>query len=51
MHVVAEGIEDQEAEDLLREFGCNIGQGYFFSRPVSADMLDYWLQSQPVQAR
>ena len=49
MHVVAEGIEDQQSEDLLREFGCDIGQGYFFSHPVSADMLDYWLQSQPAQ--
>jgi len=50
MHVVAEGIEVQEAENLLLELGCDIGQGYLYSRPVTAEMLDYWLRAQPVSA-
>lgn len=33
-HTVAEGIETQEQEDFLRENGCEIGQGYLFSRPL-----------------
>jgi EAL domain-containing protein (putative c-di-GMP-specific phosphodiesterase class I)/GGDEF domain-containing protein len=34
--VVAEGIEDQGALDLLAQWGCDVGQGYFISRPISA---------------
>jgi diguanylate cyclase (GGDEF)-like protein len=49
MRVVAEGIESEGAEQLLREMGCDIGQGYLYSRPVSADMLTYWLSAQPAQ--
>ena len=47
MRVVAEGIEDEATESLLRRFGCDIGQGYHFSRPLSAEMLDHWLHAQP----
>jgi EAL domain-containing protein (putative c-di-GMP-specific phosphodiesterase class I) len=50
MRVVAEGIEDQATETLLREFGCDAGQGFLYSRPVSAEMLAYWLQAQPAGA-
>jgi diguanylate cyclase (GGDEF)-like protein/PAS domain S-box-containing protein len=35
MHVVAEGIEEQEQLDILRELGCDYGQGYLFSRPLA----------------
>jgi len=31
---VAEGIETVEQEDFLREHGCQIGQGYYFQRPI-----------------
>jgi EAL domain-containing protein (putative c-di-GMP-specific phosphodiesterase class I) len=34
--VVAEGVEDAETADWLREHRCDIGQGYYFSRPVPA---------------
>jgi diguanylate cyclase (GGDEF)-like protein len=33
--VVAEGIETQGQSDRLRDLGCDYGQGYLFSRPVS----------------
>ncbi len=36
LKVVAEGVEEQEQLDLIREFGCDEYQGYFFSRPVRA---------------
>lgn len=39
MHVVAEGIEDCEIRDVLRQYGCDIGQGYYYSRPLKADMV------------
>ncbi len=41
--VVAEGVEDQAALDLLIEYGCDSAQGYFFSRPAPADELTAWL--------
>ncbi len=31
---VAEGIEDEQQVDLLRQLGCSHGQGYLFGRPV-----------------
>ena len=34
--VVAEGIEKQEQLDFLLEKGCEIGQGYYFSKPLQA---------------
>jgi len=34
---VAEGIENQEEWDALMDIGCNIGQGYFISRPINLE--------------
>jgi EAL domain-containing protein (putative c-di-GMP-specific phosphodiesterase class I) len=33
---VAEGIETEHDADVLRAFGCAYGQGFLYSRPVSA---------------
>ncbi len=35
--VVPEGIETQCQADLLVELGCDLGQGYLFSRPVPGE--------------
>ncbi len=37
MQVVAEGAETEEQVALLRALGCKYAQGFFFSRPVSAE--------------
>ena len=37
--VVAEGIEREEQATRMRELGCTLGQGYFFSRPIEAHEL------------
>ena len=34
--IVAEGIEEEEHVRVLLEMGCDMGQGYLFSRPVDA---------------
>ena len=39
MRVVAEGIEDLDALDLLAAIGCDLAQGYFISEPMSARRL------------
>lgn len=41
---VAEGIETAVTADWLREHGCHIGQGYYFSPPLSSDKLIEVLQ-------
>lgn len=37
LETVAEGIETEEQLEFLRRAGCDIGQGYLFSRPAAAD--------------
>lgn len=37
---VAEGIEHAEQCDRLRDMGCDLGQGYFFSAPLAPDDLE-----------
>lgn len=44
LQVVAEGIETREQALLLRDWGCDRGQGYYFSRPVPAEDFSSWLR-------
>ncbi|MBY6351617.1 putative bifunctional diguanylate cyclase/phosphodiesterase [Rhodococcoides corynebacterioides] len=37
LHLVAEGVEDVETLEMLRQWGCDAVQGYFVSKPVPAD--------------
>jgi EAL domain-containing protein (putative c-di-GMP-specific phosphodiesterase class I) len=41
--VCAEGVEDEETWHRLRDLGCDLAQGYWISRPVSAAPLMAWL--------
>ncbi|MCJ8294323.1 MAG: bifunctional diguanylate cyclase/phosphodiesterase [Colwellia sp.] len=34
---VAEGIEDKATADMLAELGCDMGQGYYWSKPVAQE--------------
>ena len=38
--VVAEGVETEVDEQMIRSIGCDTGQGYLYSRPVSAAEFD-----------
>jgi EAL domain-containing protein (putative c-di-GMP-specific phosphodiesterase class I) len=40
LSIVAEGIEDTATLELLKELGCDVGQGYHISRPVTADAVE-----------
>jgi len=37
LKIVAEGIETEAQYNFLKESGCEIGQGYLFSKPVDFD--------------
>ncbi len=45
--VVAEGVETAEQADRLRQMACPHGQGFWFSRPVSADDAGNLLAAGP----
>ena len=40
--VVAEGIEDLETLNVLREIGCDMAQGFYISKALEADRLQSW---------
>jgi hypothetical protein len=42
-HVIAEGVERAEQAIALRRMGCEIAQGYLFSRPVDAAEIEQLL--------
>jgi EAL domain-containing protein (putative c-di-GMP-specific phosphodiesterase class I) len=48
--VVAEGVADEIALDLLIEYGCDAVQGYLFSPPLAAPELTPWLSESAVGA-
>ncbi|HUP68017.1 MAG TPA: EAL domain-containing protein [Sphingomicrobium sp.] len=41
----AEGVETLEQLQLVRELGCDLGQGYFISAPLEPDELHAWQES------
>ncbi|MBA4288249.1 MAG: sensor domain-containing diguanylate cyclase [Pseudomonas sp.] len=48
LECVAEGIESEWQLDCLRNNGCSLGQGYYFSRPLpAADFLAWMERHQP----
>jgi diguanylate cyclase (GGDEF)-like protein len=43
LSVVAEGVETEHEREQLRRFGCDLGQGFHFARPMPAEALEAWL--------
>ncbi len=50
--VVAEGVESERTVNLLEGLGCDVGQGFLFSRPLPYERFEAWLsvQTEPVLA-
>jgi diguanylate cyclase (GGDEF)-like protein/PAS domain S-box-containing protein len=44
LEVVVEGVETAFQRNLLRDIGCSIGQGYFFSLPLAREDFIWLLQ-------
>ena len=50
LRVVAEGVENQATLDRLIQMGCNIVQGYFFSKPIPAEEMGRLLVIESTQS-
>jgi EAL domain-containing protein (putative c-di-GMP-specific phosphodiesterase class I) len=50
MDVTAEGVESEEQAAALESYGCNIAQGFLFSRPVPLRALKLILEDQSMEA-
>ena len=44
LKVTAEGVEDEESVNLLRDYGCDMLQGYHISRPIPPAELEVFLK-------
>ncbi len=51
LSTVAEGVETADTAALLRELGCDIGQGWLFGRPASAEQMDALLSDAVAEDR
>lgn len=47
MKVVAEGVENERQMLFLREAGCDLIQGYYYSRPLESALALEWLEKRP----
>lgn len=47
LKAVAEGVETQAAWDKLRDLGCDSAQGYFMSKPLTAEHFLEWVRTSP----
>jgi len=45
MNTVAEGIETEAQAAVVRRQGCDKGQGYLYSRPLTSELLIDWLRA------
>ena len=44
--IVAEGVHDQRTWDRLKELKCDVAQGYYISKPLSATTFMAWLMNK-----
>ncbi len=46
LKIVAEGVETSEQLNFLKQYNCDVYQGYYFSRPISIDATSLLLQQK-----
>jgi diguanylate cyclase (GGDEF)-like protein len=49
LKTVAEGIEDRGTLDRLGSLGCDLAQGFYLARPMTAESFDAWLEARADQ--
>ena len=51
MTVVAEGIEKQEQVDFLKTTECDLIQGYYYSKPISAKEFETYMAKNKIESK
>lgn len=51
LEVTAEGVEDEATREALLGMGCDLGQGYFFTKPLPAEEMTAWMARSPWPVR
>jgi EAL domain-containing protein (putative c-di-GMP-specific phosphodiesterase class I) len=46
LNIIAEGVETQEQATLLKEFGCDMVQGFLYSKPLNKEAMEELLTSK-----
>ncbi|WP_009546621.1 sensor domain-containing phosphodiesterase [Crocosphaera subtropica] len=46
MNVVAEGIETREQFNQLQGLNCELGQGFFFAKPMTGEQATHWVMQE-----
>lgn len=46
LKTVAEGVETPAQHELLRQLGCDMGQGWGFAKPMDAERAQDWMRSR-----
>jgi diguanylate cyclase (GGDEF)-like protein len=49
LRVIAEGVENEQSMELLREMGCDYMQGYYLARPMPLEDLIQWMAEKNQQ--
>ena len=49
IHTLAEGVETHEQVEFLKEIGCEMLQGYYYSKPLSGNDTEAYLGSQKAE--
>lgn len=44
MNTVAEGVENKEQLEILQELGCEVIQGYYYSKPLTIEQLEQYIK-------
>ncbi len=51
LDIIAEGVETEMQRKILIELGCEVFQGYYFAKPLSATDFVSWLHEHDIQIR
>ncbi|MGZ8135843.1 MAG: putative bifunctional diguanylate cyclase/phosphodiesterase [Methylococcaceae bacterium] len=46
LQVTAEGVESQEVMTKLKDYGCDVAQGYFLNKPLSVKDFSQWMNNR-----
>ena len=50
IEVLCEGVETKSQSDFLEEAGCDMFQGYYFSRPINQTAFDEYLNQSMINS-